>query len=63
MNMLWRDCDVQIGFKISIMDAVSRAGLFDGMDSVQLTPTNQRRLEVFQSKGLKKSYTMTSTYV
>ena len=33
------------------------------MDSAQLTPSHQRRIEVFKLKGLRKILKMTTTYV
>ena len=63
LDLFWRHCDVRVGFKITVMDAVIRAKLLYGMDSAQLTPANQRRLEVLQLKGLRKILKMTTTFV
>ena len=63
LDILWRDCDLQIAFKINVLDAVMRAKLSYGMESAQLTPSHQRRIEVFQLKGLRKILKMQTTYV
>ena len=63
VDIFWRLCDVKIAFKITVLDAVIRSKLLYGIDSAQLTPSNQRRIEVFQLKGLRKILKMTTTYV
>ena len=63
LDILWRHCDLKIGFKINVLDAVIRAKLLYGMESAQLTPSHQRRIEVFQLKGLRKILKMQTTYV
>ena len=63
LDISWRHCDVKIAFKITVLDAVIRSKLLYGIDSAQLTPSNQRRIEVFQLKGLRKITKMTTTYV
>ena len=50
-------------FKITTLDAVIRAKLLYGLDSAQLTPSQQRRIEVFQLKGLRNILKMKTTYV
>ena len=63
LDIFWRHCEVTTAFKITVLDAVIRSKLLYGMDSAQLTPSNQRRIEVFQLKGLRKILKMTTTYV
>ena len=63
LDILWRHCDLRIGFKINVSDAVIRAKLLYGMESAQLTPSHQRRIEVFQLKGFRKTLKMQTTYV
>ena len=63
LDIFWRHCDVKNAFKINTLDAVIRSKLLYGIDSAQLTTSNQRRIEVFQLKGLRKTLKMTTTYV
>ena len=63
LDIFWRHCDIQIAFKITTLDAVIRAELLYGLDSAQLTPSQQKRIEVFQLKGLRKILNMKTTYV
>ena len=63
LDIFWRHCDIKTAFKIMTLDAVIRAKLLYGLDSAQLTPSQQRRLKVFQLKGLRKILNMTTTYV
>ena len=62
-GVIYTHCDVQTAFKITALDAVLRSKLLYGIDSAQLTPSHQRRIEVFQLKGLRKILKMTTTYV
>ena len=50
LDIFWRHCDVKNAFKINVLDAVIRTKLLYGIDSAQLTTSNQRRIEVFQLK-------------
>ena len=63
LDIFWRHCDIQTAFTITTLDAVIRAKLLYGLDSAQLTPSQQRRIEVFQLKGLRKILNMKTTYV
>ena len=63
LDIFWRHCDVTIGFKITAFDAVIRAKLLYGLESAQLNPSQQRRIEVFQLKGFRKILKMKTTYV
>ena len=63
LDIFWRHCDVKIAFKITAMDAVIRAKLLYGIDSAQLTPSHQRRIGVFQLKGLRNILKMNTTFV
>ena len=59
LDIFWRHCDVKVSFKINALDAIIRAKLLYGIESAQLTPSLQRRIEVFQLKGLRKILKMT----
>ena len=50
-------------FKIQVADAVLRSKLLYGIESAQLNEPEQRRLEVFQLKVLRKMLQMKTTYV
>lgn len=63
LDIFWRHCDLTSAFKISVLDAVIRAKLLYGMESAQLTPSHQRRIEVFQLKGLRKILKLKTTFV
>ena len=63
LDIFWRHCDVNIGFKISVLDAVIKSKLLYGIDSAQLTTSNQREIEVVQLKGLRKIVKMTTSFV
>ena len=63
LDIFWKHCDVKTAFKITALDAVIRAKLLYGIESAQLTPSHQRRIEVFQLKGLRKILKMTTTFV
>ena len=63
LDIFWRHCVVTTAFKITVHDAVIRAKLLYGLESAQLTPSNQRRIETFQLKGLRKILRLTTTYV
>ena len=63
LDVFWRHCEVTAAFKINVLDAVIRAKLLYGIESAQLTPAQQRRIEVFQLKGLRKILKMNTTYV
>ena len=63
LDIFWRHCDVKNAFKINVLDAVIRSKLLYGIDSAQLTTSNQRRIEVFQLKGLRKILKMNTTHV
>ena len=54
---------MKAAFKITALDAVIRSKLLYGLDSAQLTPSQQRRTEVFQLTGLRKILKMNTTYV
>ena len=63
LDIFWRHCDVKIGFKINVLDAVIKSKLLYGIDSAQLTTSNQRKIKVFQLKGLRKILKMTTSFV
>ena len=63
LDICWRHCNVKTAFKVTTLDAVIRAKLLYGLDSAQRTPSQQRRIEVFQLKGLRKLLDMKTTYV
>ena len=63
LDIFWRHCNVKTAFKITTLDAVIRAKLLYGLESAQLTPAQQRRIEVFQLKGFRKILKMTTTFV
>ena len=63
LDIFWRHCDLTTASKITVLDAVIRPKLLYGIDSAQLTPSHQRRIEVFQLKGLRKILKMTTIYV
>ena len=63
LDIFWRHCDIKVAFKINALDAVIRAKLLYGIESAQLTPSLQRRIEVFQLKGLRKILKMETTFV
>ena len=63
LDIFWRHCDLTVSFKINVLDAVIRSKLLYGIDSAQLTPSHQRRIEVFQLKGLRKILKMKTTFV
>ena len=63
LDVIWRHCEVKVAFKINVLDAVIRAKLLYGIESAQLTPSQQRRIKVFQLKGLRKILKTETTYV
>ena len=63
LDVFWKHCKLKTSFKITVFDAVIRAKLLYGIESAQLTPSHQRRIEVFQLKGLRKILDMKTTFV
>ena len=63
LDIFWRHCEVTTGVKITVLDAVIRSKLLYRLESAQLTPAVQRRIEVFQLKGLRKILKLNTTYV
>ena len=62
IDICWRHCDIKTAFKVITLNAVIRSKLLYGLDSAQLTLSQQRRLEVFQLKGFRQIRNMTATH-
>ena len=63
MDLFWRKAECPIKWKILVFDAVIRSKLLYGLETAMLTDSAQRRLNVFQLKGLRKILKMKTTFV
>ena len=63
LDVFWRRSNCPATFKIQVYDAVLRAKLLYGLESVYLTAQLKNRLNVFQLKGLRKILGMDTTYI
>ena len=54
LDMFWKHSECPRKFKLLVQDAVIRAKLFYGLESAEQTETEQRKLDTFQLKGLRK---------
>ena len=63
MDIFWGHGDNSMKDKIMVYNAVIRAKLVYGLESIQLTESAKSRLDVFQLKGLRKILKETATYI
>ena len=62
LDLFWRRCNVPIRFKINVWNAVVRAKLAYGIESLELIPSLRQKLDSFQLKGLRKIMNLKTTY-
>ena len=63
LDEFWLRGDCTEKQKINVFNAVLRAKLMYGLDSIQLTQATIRKLDTFQLKGLRKILGLKTTYV
>ena len=63
MDLFWRKAECPIRWKVLVFDAVIRSKLLYGLETAMLTDSAQRKLNVFQLKGLRKILRMKTTFV
>ena len=63
LDLFWRHSDCPVHVKVYTADAVLRSKLLYGLESAQLLPPVQKKLEIFQLKVLRKMLKMETTYI
>ena len=63
LNTFWRRSNCPLAYKITALDAVVRAKLIYGTDSMQLNTAELRRMETFHLKAMRKLIRWDTTFV
>ena len=63
LHLFWRHSDCTIRLKIQAYDAIVRAKLMYGLESVVFNESHLKKLDTFQLKGLRKILKLPTTYI
>ena len=63
LNMFWKSTSCTTAWKINVYNAVVKAKLIYGLESVHLTKELEQRINAFQLRGFRKILNLTTTFV
>ena len=63
LSEFWKHADCSVRLKLSVYDAVIRAKLMYGLESVQINDSLKKKINAFQFKGLRQILKISTTYV
>ena len=63
LDTFWKHSDCSVKVKLGVYDAVVRAKLIYGLESVQLNQSLKQKIDTFQLKGLRQILKMQTTYI
>ena len=63
LHAYWKATNANKKWQLIIFDAIVRSKLLYGLETVHLTQSMARKLDVFQLKGLRKILGMSTTFI
>jgi hypothetical protein len=63
LHLFWRHSDCSVRLKIQAYDAIIRAKLMYGLESIVFNDTHLRKLDTFHLKGLRKILKLPTTFI
>ena len=63
LDVLWKHAQCSTGNKLRIFDAIVKARLLYGLETLEITKPQMSRLEAFHMKGLRKILRMDTTFI
>ena len=63
LHLFWRHSDCSVRLKLQVYDAIVRAKLMYGLESVVFNETHVRKLDTFHLKGLRKIFKLPTSYI